>query len=158
VANFEEIYLQYFKYVYKYVLSLCRNETIAEDITQDTFLKALKTIGNYKGECKIQVWLCQIAKNTYFNYCEKEKKRNIYFKENEWADTEDFEQKFTDRETAFEIHKALRKIEEPYKEVFTLRLFGELSFVQIAELLGRTESWARVTYHRAKLKLREELT
>jgi RNA polymerase sigma-70 factor (ECF subfamily) len=157
VINFEEIYSQYFKYVYKYTLSLCRNETIAEDITQNTFLKAFKAIDSFNGECKIQVWLCQIAKNAYFTYCEKEKKRTANFYEHEWADTADFEQNFSDRETAFEIHKALHKMEEPHKEVFTLRVFGELSFMQIAELFGKTESWARVTYHRAKLKLKENL-
>ena len=157
MTEFDDVYIRHFNYVYKYVLSLCRNQTIAEDITSETFLKALKRIGDFKGECKMQIWLCQIAKNTYFSYRKREKKRADYTEECELSYTEDFERKFSDREKAFEIHKALHKLEEPYKEIFTLRLFGELSFSQIGELFGKTESWARVTYHRAKLKLREVL-
>lgn len=154
---FDEVYTQYFKDVYKYVLSLCRNEAVAEDITQETFFKALKGIDGFKGTCKMRVWLCQIAKNTYFSYCEKEKKYFGDLKNIEETSSVDFEQVYINNESAFEIHKALHCLDEPYKEVFTLRLFGELSFSQIAELFGKTESWARVTFHRAKLKIKEDL-
>ncbi len=157
VTEFENIYALYFEDVYKFILSLCRNEVVAEDITQETFFKALKGIHSFHGKCKLNVWLCQIAKNTYFTYCEKEKK---YVADNfleAQAMTDDFEQKFANNELAFEIHKLLHTLEEPYKEVFTLRLFGELSFLQIGRLFEKTESWARVTYHRAKLKLKEDL-
>jgi RNA polymerase sigma-70 factor (ECF subfamily) len=156
-ADFEAVYTEHFMYVYKYALSLCRNETTAQDITSETFLKALSKLGSFKGDCKIQVWLCQIAKNTYFTQCEQAKKHNGTSAEPEDTAT-DFEQQFFDREQAFEIHKALHNLEEPYKEVFTLRVFGELSFAQIGELFSKTESWARVTYHRAKLKLKEKLS
>lgn len=153
--NFENIYLQYFSDVYKYLLSLCNNKTIAEEITQETFFKALKSIENFKGECKLQVWLCQIAKNTYYSVYQKEKR----FENTQEMEslTENIEQNLINNETAFEIHKALHNLNEPYKEVFSLRMFGELSFMQIAELFGKTESWARVTFHRAKIKLREEI-
>lgn len=153
--NFEDIYLQYFSDVYKYLLSLCSNKTIAEEITQETFFKALKSIENFKGECKLRVWLCQIAKNTYYSVYQKEK-RFDNTQEMESL-TENIEQKLINNETAFEIHKALHNLNEPYKEVFSLRMFGELSFLQIAELFEKTESWARVTFHRAKIKLREEI-
>lgn len=153
--NFEDIYVQYFSDVYKYSLSLCSSETIAEEITQETFFKALKKIENFKGECKLRVWLCQIAKNTYYSVYQREKR---FANTQEMKSlTENFEQKLINNETAFEIHKALHKLDEPYKEVFSLRMFGELSFLQIAELFGKTESWARVTFHRAKIKLREEI-
>lgn len=157
VTEFEEIYSEYFKDVYRYVLCLSKNESIAEDITQETFFKALKNIDSFKGNCKMSVWLCQIAKNSYFSYLKK--KQNNFESVEDIADVFDsgFEQILVDDESVFEIHKILHNLEEPYKEVFTLRFFGDLSFSKIAELFGKTESWARVTYHRARIKLKEKL-
>lgn len=157
MTEFSKIYEKYFQYVYKYTLSLCQDVAIAEDITQETFFKALKSIEKFSGKCKLQVWLCQIAKNTYFSYYEKEKKKSDEDIGEVQIDTKEIEKGLINNETAFEIHKLLHKLQEPYKEVFTLRTFGELSFAQIGELFGKTESWARVTYHRAKLKLKEDL-
>ena len=104
------------------------------------------------------MWICQISKNTYYDYLKKNKK---YAPEQE-DETEpvlsmDLLQDFSDKETAFQVHKALHKLAEPYKEVFSLRVFGELAFADIASLFGKSESWARVTYHRACKKIREEL-
>lgn len=158
MAKFDEMYAQYFKDVYRYVFSLCRNETIAEDVTQETFIKAFEGIDNFNGNCKIRVWLCQIAKNMYFSYHRKNKKYVEYSDDLKLTETDNFELKFLDNEMASKIHKVLHLLEEPYKEVFTLRLFGELSFSQIADLFGKTESWARVTYYRAKLKLKEAVS
>ncbi|WP_334293612.1 sigma-70 family RNA polymerase sigma factor [Anaerocolumna aminovalerica] len=157
VTEFEEIYSEYFEDVYRYVLCLCRNESIAEDITQETFFKALKNIDSFKGDCKMSVWLCQIAKNSYFSYLKKE--QNNFERFEDIVDIFDagFEQILVDDDSAFEIHKLLHNLEEPYKEVFTLRFFGDLPFLKIAELFGKTESWARVTYHRARIKLKEKL-
>lgn len=155
VTEFESIYNQYFRDVYSFVLLLSRNEKIAEEITQETFFKALKNIDKFNGKCKLNVWLCQIAKNTYFTYLNKQKR----------FDTDDIpevsensiEEMLLNKEETFRIHKVLRRLEEPYKEVFTLRVFGELSFKQISELFARTESWARVTFHRAKRKIQDLL-
>lgn len=155
VPEFERIYNQYFRDVYSFVLLLSRNEKIAEEITQETFFKALKNIDKFNGKCKLNVWLCQIAKNTYFTYLNKQKR----------FDTDDIpevsvssiEEIILNKEEIFRIHKVLRHLEEPYKEVFTLRVFGELSFKQISELFERTESWARVTFHRAKRKIQDLL-
>ncbi|WP_055668829.1 RNA polymerase sigma factor [Desnuesiella massiliensis] len=157
MTEFEEIYTEYFKDVYRYVLCLSKNESIAEDITQETSFKALKNIDSFKGNCKMSVWLCQIAKNSYFSYLKKE--QNNIERVEDIADVSDidFEQILVEDESAFEIHKLLHNLEEPYKEVFTLRFFGDLSFLKIAELFSKTESWARVTYHRAKIKLKEKL-
>lgn len=156
MTDFDEIYRLYFDDVYKYVLTLCRNTTIAEEITQETFFKALKNIGKFDGSCKIYVWLCQIAKNTYFTHYKKESK--ISDKTTDQVDSADaFELKLVDKEEAFAIHKIIHKLEEPYKEVFTLRTFGELSFAKIGELFGKTDGWARIIYHRAKLKIKESL-
>lgn len=157
MTDFQEVYNLYFRDVYRYALSLCRNESVAEEITQETFYKALDKLGSFDAKCKVSVWLCQIAKNTYISMCRKDKHLDP------GADTTlipcvaNIEDSFCDQETAFAIHKVLHALEEPYKEVFSLRTFGELSFKQIAELFGRTESWARVTYHRARLKIKEEL-
>lgn len=157
VTDFQEVYNLYFREVYRYALSLCRNDSVAEEITQETFYKALAKLDDFDGKCKISVWLCQIAKNTYISMRRKDKHLDPD------ADTAlipsggSIEEHLCNQETAFAIHKVLHALEEPYKEVFSLRTFGELSFKQIAELFGKTETWARVTYHRAKLKIREEL-
>lgn len=156
MKDFDEIYHLYFDDVYKYVLTLSRNDTIAEEITQETFFKALKNIEHFNGSCKIYVWLCQIAKNTYFTFYQKEKK-NSKKSVTDFEEAYNFEVKLIDKEEAFSIHKVLHSMDEPYKEVFTLRTFGELSFSKIGELFGKTDVWARVTYHRAKIKIQEEL-
>lgn len=157
MTDFQEVYSLYFRDVYRYALSLCRNEFIAEEITQETFYKALSKLDSFDGRCKISVWLCQIAKNTYMSMCRKDKHLNHDAEIDLLADDKSIEEDFSDREMAFAIHKILHALDEPYKEVFSLRTFGELSFKQIAELFGRTETWARVTYHRARLKIKEEL-
>lgn len=154
VPEFQEVYESYFKDVYKYVLALCRDEHMAEEVTQETFFKAMKNIDSFRGQCKLYVWLCQIAKNTYFTMAEKSRRTEETLPE----EAEDaLERALLTKESAFEIHRILHDLEEPYKEVFSLRVFGELSFRQIGQLFGKTESWARVTYHRARLKIREEL-
>lgn len=155
MTEFEELYAEYFDVVYKYTLSLCRNESLADEITQETFFKALKNIDTFKGDSKLRVWLCQIAKNTYFTYLRKQK--YISSESYEEQQSESLEGDLLNKETAWEIHKQLHLLGEPYKEVFSLRVFGELPYAQIAELFNKTESWARVTFHRARLKIKERL-
>lgn len=155
VIEFEEVYRQYFDDVYKYMLSLTRDAHIAEEITQETFFKALKSIEKFDGRCKLFVWLCQIAKNTYFTSRQRTAKGNELLTEPCPVDSP--EEKLLNENTYLEIHRILHTMAEPYKEVFSLRTFGELSFRQIGELFGKTESWARVTYHRAKMKIKEDL-
>ena len=156
MIEFEAVYERYFKDVYKYALSLTHNSDLAEELTQETFFKALKAIDRFDGRCKLFVWLCQIAKNTYFTSRQKHGREDELPEELGWDDAS-LEERFLDREIGFEIHKRLHALEEPYKEVFSLRTFGELPFQQIGVLFGKTESWARVTYHRAKLKIKEDL-
>lgn len=155
MADFQKVYDLYFKDVYKYALSLSRNPQVAEEITQETFFKALKSIDSFRGQCRLYVWLCQIAKNTYCTYTQKQGR---IAPEAEMTAGESLEDHLLTKESAFEIHKVLHSLPEPYKEVFSLRIFGELSFAQIGLLFGKTESWARVTYHRARMKIKEELT
>ena len=153
MAEFEDVYAEYFPLICRYTYSLCRSEALAEDLAQETFLKAMKSIGGFRGECKLEVWLCQIAKNTYFTYLKKQERTRKSLEAQPWEPYlgED------SGEAAMEVHRALHRLEEPYKEVFSLRAFGELSFGQIAELFGKTESWARVTYHRARLKIKTRI-
>lgn len=131
---------------------LSRNEKIAEEITQETFFKALKSIDKFKGNCKINVWLCQIAKNTYFTYLDNQKRFDSDDLP-EQTDGNSVEVMLLKKEESFRLHKVVHHLEDPYKEVFTLRVFGELSFKEISELFKKTESWARVTFHRAKGKI-----
>lgn len=158
MLNIEGVYEQYFTVVYRYLLSLSHNTHIAEELTQETFFKALKKANDFRGECDLRVWLCQISKNTYYDYLKKNKKYAPESQdEMEEVPSSDFLQNFSDKETALQVHKVLHRLSEPYKEVFTLRVFGELSFTEISSLFGKSESWARVTYHRACKKIREEL-
>ncbi|MBQ7801106.1 MAG: sigma-70 family RNA polymerase sigma factor [Oscillospiraceae bacterium] len=157
MTDFTEVYELYFRDVYRYALSLCRNESMAEEITQETFFKALNSLDRFDGKCRITVWLCQIAKNTYFSHCRKEKHLEREADTSLLPGGDCLEERLLERESAFEVHRALHALEEPYKEVFSLRTFGELSFRQIGELFGKTETWARVTYHRARLKIKEGL-
>ena len=152
VAAFEEVYRRYFADVYKCVLALSRGETVAEEVTQETFFKALTAIDGFRGQCQLRVWLCQIARNQYLTLCRERKK--FTDAEPEPGDS-GIEEGFADREDARRLHILLHALPEPYKEVFSLRTFGELPFSQIGELFGKTESWARVTYFRARQKLKE---
>lgn len=156
MSEFEDVYIKYFDDVYKYVYGLCQNSSLAEEITQETFFKAMKHIDSYKGQCKIRVWLCQIAKNTYFTFSRKEK-RLVPFDPVKHNQANDFESDLLTSEASLEVHKSVHRLKEPYKEVFSLRIFGELSFLKIGEIFGKTEGWARVTYHRAKIKIKGDL-
>ncbi len=155
MPDFDEIYSVYFKEVYKFVFSLCRNHSLAEEVTEETFFKALLKIDGFKGDCKIGTWLCKIAKNTYFDYVKKHKRQTELNPDT--ASDDDIAKCFEDSETAYLIHKALHKLKEPYKEVFGLRVLGEMEFSKIAALFGKSESWARVTCYRAKIMIKEEL-
>ena len=156
MENFDRIYSEYYSEVYKFVLTLCQNHTLAEEITQESFFKALKSIDSFNGNCKLSTWLCKIAKNTYYSYAKKHNRQVDYPLDIILSD-ENIEEQFADKETAYTIHKVLHKLNEPYKEVFWLRIFGELSFAQIGALFEKTENWARVTYYRAKIMVKEEL-
>jgi len=155
--DFEHVYVEHFSDVYKYVLSLCRNEAIAEEVTQETFFKAMQKIDQFNGSCKLYVWLCQIAKNTYFTLYQKQK-RHISSKEDDFPHPAlDIEHEYLDKDTTKRLHILLHNLNDPYKEVFTLRVFGELPFSQIGELFDKTDSWARLNFYRAKKQLQEGL-
>jgi RNA polymerase sigma-70 factor (ECF subfamily) len=154
-VDFNELYNAYADDVYKYIFSLCKNKHIAEDVTSETFIKAIKASDKFKGDCNVRVWLCQIAKNTYYNMAQRGK--YVTDMPDDAPSEDNFELRLLDKVQAFEIHKILRLLDEPYKEVFSLRVFAELSFAEIGELFKKSESWARVTFHRAKNKIKEAI-
>ena len=154
--NFSDIYQKYFPSVYRYLLSLTKNSSLSEELAEETFYKALKNIHKYNPSYKMLTWLCTIAKNTYYTSYQKNKKlepldTNIASSEKEIIN------KIIASETNEELLKIIHNLEEPYKEVFTLRFYGDLTFKQIGNIFTKTESWARVTYYRSKLKIKENL-
>ncbi len=156
MEQFEEVYSKYYQSIYRYILSLSKNPNIAEEITQETFYKALKNINKYNPEYKMLTWLCNIAKNTYYSIYKKDKRFEELL-DNTPINEKEIINRIIDSETNEEILKIVHKLEEPYKEVFTLRIYGDLSFKQIGSVFSKTESWARVTFYRSKLKIKESL-
>ena len=139
MEEFERIYREYYDTVFRYALSLCKDEGFAEEITQDAFFKALKSIDKFRGECKLSVWLCQIAKNIFLT-AEKHRKRQRELSEELTDSEKSVEEKITDKETAVQIHRRLHLLEEPYKEVFWMHTFGELSFKAIPHNYCRADA------------------
>lgn len=158
--EFEQIYSAYFQSVYHYVRQLSGSASVAEEITSETFFKAIQSIDRFRGDCDMRVWLCQIAKNTYCSYLKKRRKTADI---DEWelqnlADPEPpMDTQLSQREDVRRIRKALYDMAEPYKGVFMWRVLGELSFKEIAELYGKTDNWACVTYHRARRLIQRRL-
>lgn len=159
--EFEKVYQLYFKDVYYYILSLSRDKHIAEDITSETFLRAMKAIDDYRGETKLRVWLCQIAKNEYFSYLRKNKKVDFTKDLDSLIEKEDInmlERDIISKDEFIRINSIIdSSLEGPYGEIFRLRFYGELSFKEIAKLFGKTDNWACVIYHRARKKIQREL-
>jgi RNA polymerase sigma-70 factor (ECF subfamily) len=155
--DFNELYERFFKDVYLFVLAMSKDPHIAEEITQETFFKALKEAKNFRGSCSVKTWLCQIAKNLYISNTRRKKPVHSEALE-DMPDDSDIENIYIQKDQALSIYKVLHCLSEPYKEVFTLRVLGDLSFKEIAEIFEKQENWARVTYHRARLKIREHMT
>lgn len=154
--DFDLIYQTYFEDVFLYLRGLSNSETIAEEITQETFMKALKALDRFDGSKDIKAWLFTIAKNTYFTYCKRQKLfLEIVIVDNIAVPQSDFTLRVEDEESAFCIHQFLHQMKEPYKEVFTLRVFGELPFEKIAALFNKSPGWARVVFYRAKVQIKE---
>ena len=157
MKELENLYRTYFYDVYLYILSLSKDKYIAEDITSETFIKAIRYIDSFKGNCDIKIWLFQIAKNSYFSFLRKNKKV-IYTDENtDYISEFNVEQLIISKENSVEVHKILNELKEPYKEIFSLRVFSNLSFKEIGKLFGKSENWACVIYHRARKKIQRRM-
>lgn len=155
--DYEKLYNSYYMQVYSYAVALTKNPEQAEEIAQHTFVKALSSKAGYKGKSSELTWLCSIAKNLFYDELRRNQRLSGLEESLHLSSEVDIDQAVSDSDMAFRIHMVLHKLDEPYKEVFQLRVFGELSFAQIAAIFGKTESWARVTYHRAKVKIQERM-
>ncbi|MGN0513770.1 MAG: RNA polymerase sigma factor [Lachnospiraceae bacterium] len=157
--QFHEIYQKHANYVYRFCLHLTKDINLAEELTQETFYQAIKSIDKYKGLCKIQVWLCQIAKNQYYNYLKKEDRNSSlpvdYEEKAECADFQSPEEIYIKKEMQMNIEESINSLLEPSRTVVILRLVEELSFKEIGDVFGKSENWARVTFYRAKQKIIE---
>ena len=159
MTEFENIYRTYFSDVFLYIRKLSNDEHIAEEITSETFFRAMRSINRFRGDCDIRVWLCQIAKNCYLSYL-KSTGRTDSIENTELlsipSQGETAEEQLARQDEASQIQKLLHDLPETYKEVFMWRVFAELSFKQIAKIFGKTENWACVTYHRARKMIKDK--
>lgn len=157
--DMEEVYRLYFADVELFLRGLSGDEALAEELTQETFFKALQQVGQLDSGQEVRPWLFAVARNCYYSHCRRQK--HIAPLDEAALQTAapgpDLTELLADEDAAFTIHQCLHRLEEPYKEVFTLRVFGELPFERIGAIFGRSASWARVTYYRAKVKLQAQL-
>ena len=151
----EKLYRTYYMDVFSYAMTIMKNSEQAEEITQDVFFRAMNSKKQFEGRSSELTWLCAIAKNVCMDELRRQN-RSVPL-EDDIESEESFSEKLEDKDALLQIHRILHAMEEPYKEVFQLRVFGELSFADIARIFGKTESWARVTYHRARLRLQERM-
>lgn len=154
-TDFEQLYNTYYMQVYSFVMTLAKNQHISEEITQKTFFQVMTSRKKHHGNSSELTWLCAIAKNLFFDECRRNKKICEFDGDN--CSEIDIETDFVNEDSAFRIHQVLHNLDEPYKEVFQLRVFGELSFQKIGKLFDKSENWARVTFHRARLKIQERM-
>ena len=153
----EKLYEAFYMKVYSYVMTLAKDHDDAMEITQETFFKAISTEKGFRGESDSYTWLCAIAKNLFIDECRRKGRFEDAALE-EYEDTgKSFEASLMDSETSMRVHRILHSLDEPYKEVFQLRVFGELSVKEIGSIFGKTETWARVTYHRGRIMIQERM-
>ena len=153
----EKLYKAFYMKVFSYVMTLARDRNDAEEITQETFFRAISTDKSFRGDSESFTWLCAIAKNIFIDEKRRYAREDDELSEELPDNDRGIEQQLSDKAMSLKIHSILHQLEEPYKEVFQLRVFGELSFAEIGSIFGKTETWARVTYHRARLKIKERM-
>lgn len=160
MAAFQKIYEEYAQPVYRFLLSLTGNEDFAEELLQETFYHALQYIDRFEGRCSLYTWLCQIGKNAWIREC----RRNKRYCKTGWDDltlpahgpTLDTQVIINDEYRR--ARKAIQEMAEPYRDVFVMHALGGIKLKEIACIYGKSESWARVTYFRAKQKIAQEVS
>lgn len=155
----EEIYEKYSKSVYYYLYSITHDRDLSEELMQETFYSAIKGINKFKNECSINVWLCQIAKNKWINYLKRSKKITSFSLEDgaeNYLPKDNTIEEVDEKLDLIKLYKGIHKLDEKTKEVFFLRIKGEFSFKEIGEIMDKSEQWARTTFYRGKLKIKEE--
>ena len=153
MTEFEQVYRDYFREVELYLRAICRDELLAEELTAQVFFRAMEALPKFRGECDIRTWLCAMGRNAYLSHLRREKP-GVPIDELQIPDPrKGIEERMMDADQAMAVHRVLHDLPEPYKEVFSLRVFGQLSFAEIGSLFGKTQNWACVTYHRARQKI-----
>ena len=160
MPSIEEIYKDNFDIVFKYLVCLTHDENTSEELTQETFYRALKNINKFKGESKLSTWLCQIAKNLWYDETKKQRVSSVSFEENlnlmeVTSSSENIEEQVASKDSKIKLYEKLQKLDSLTREVIYLRITGDLSFKEIGTILNKTENWARVTYYRGKQSLKE---
>ena len=161
MEDFDGVYQRYFPQVYRYLCALCRDSALAEELAQETFVQALEHIERFRGECSLYAWLCQIGKNAWLKECRRQKHHETCPIEKmvEVASLElTPEEQVVQREERMRVRQAVQRLSEPYKDVFILHTYADVKLKEIAELYGKSETWARVTYYRAKQKIIQEVS
>ena len=153
--DMQQIYRQYARTVYKFLLAQCGNPDLAEELTQETFYQAIRSIDRFDGSCKLSVWLCQIAKHLWYQHLRKRKREVPLPDEPPDIPIPSAEEGVLEQEGRLELLKQIHALPELQREVVYLRAFGGLSFREIGDVLGKTENWARVTFYRGKEQLRK---
>lgn len=151
MEDFERLCHDEYQTVRLFLVRLCGDTALAEELTQETFYQAMRGWKKFRGQCAASTWLCGIAKRQFFQYCRKP--RPVPVAEVPDMPGESIEDRLLRKETRLEAHRLLHDLPEPYKEVLTLRTFGELTHEEIGALFGRTAAWARVTYYRGRQML-----
>lgn len=160
MQDMRQAYEEYFHTVYGFLMGLTGgNQDLAEELTQETFYRAIKNVSKFREECKMSTWLCQIAKYTFYQHLDKKNKHAEVSLDTmvETGIDEQLEQNFIQNENKLVIYKKIQELPSPMKDVFLFRLTGDLSFREIGNIFGKTENWARVTYYRGKQILGKEL-
>lgn len=153
MEDMQKVYQQHAQTVYKFLLAKTRDEHLAEELTQETFYQAVKSVDRFDGTCKVSVWLCQIAKHLWYQQLRKQK-REVPTEDLPESPGPSAEEGLLEREGQLDLLRLVHNLPEPAREVVYLRAFGGLSFREIGDVMGRTETWARVTFYRSKEKLR----
>ena len=159
MRKIEKIYRDYYDIVFKYVLCLTHDKDISEDLVQETFIRMIKNIDKFEGKSKLSSWLCEIAKNLWIDYLRKNK-RKVELNENEELNIQseqNIENEYIEREDENKVFEKIKALDEISQKVMYLRIKGEMSFKEIGDVLGKSENWARVTFYRAKQKVKEEM-
>ena len=157
MTEFEKLFNDNREFVFKYLMKMTRDTSFADELTQETFFRAYMNYPSLRNKEKASVWLCQIAKNTYFAWYNQHKKTDTLDLYEAIIDGKNIEDMFIQKELSQKALICLHELEEPYKEVFMLSVFGGFSLKDISSIFRKSESWARVTFYRAKQKLLERM-
>ncbi len=154
MEDMDAIYRRHVHTVYKFLLAQCREPDLAEELTQETFYQAVRSIDRFDGSCKLSIWLCQIAKHLWYQQLRKRQKALVPLDEVPDFPAPSAEEGLLEQEGQLALLRKIHQLPEPQREVVYLRAFGGLSFREIGDVLDHTEAWARVTFYRSKEKLR----